>query len=44
MVTQMPAEYIAGALEIPTEKAQEILEAAQAGGVTAQPAAEETEG
>jgi len=33
MVTQMPAEYIAGALEIEAEQAQAILEVAQNGGV-----------
>lgn len=33
MVTQMPVEYIAGALDVSTERAQEILDAAQNAGV-----------
>ncbi len=39
MVTQMPAEYIAGALEIDLDKAQALLETANQGGL---PAGEQT--
>ncbi len=41
MVTQMPAEYIAGALEIDADRAQAVLDAAQNGGSSVDtPAAE----